>query len=290
MESKEIAQPELNQTTTDLLLQESIQTNQKLEELQNLLISIKDMKIILPESIKNVMFEQLKKQQDLQENSLKQSKEELQKSKEQHYLQLNEIKTEFSRKIRDYQNLTEFQLNKFQKANQEAIADRCASLFEQAEKEIFRVVDDTTNDFKNAAKMAEKMIGKNLLFSFVSSIVLLATAIGGYLYVQNYRDGTKIAEAKAVEALATEREKLNNELAAKKKQIEQNAIVAYKNSDSYREDACKLVASNIIKLDCIHYMYTYIKSEDIKKIPELKSFYNDFLKRGNEQHKKVNKS
>ena len=65
--------------------------------------------------------------------------------------------------------------------------------------------------------MAEKMIGKNLLFSFVASIVLLAAAIGGYLYIQNYRDGTKIAEAKAIEALATEREKLNNELAAKKK-------------------------------------------------------------------------
>lgn len=290
MESKEITQTELNQTTSDLLLQESIQTNQKLDELQDLLISIKDMKIILPESIKNVMFEQLKKQQDLQENSLNQSKEELQKSKEQHNLQMNKIETEFNKKIEDYQHQTETQLSKLRKENQEDIVDKCTSLFKQAEKKISQVVNDTTNDFKNAAKMAEKMIGKNLLFSFVASIVLLAAAIGGYLYIQNYRDGTKIAEAKAIEALATEREKLNNELAAKKKQIEQNAILSYKESDSYREDACKLVASNIGKIDCLHYMYTYIKSDDIKKYPEVKSFYNNFLKRGNEQYKKINKS
>ena len=157
MESKEITQTELNQTTSDLLLQESIQTNQKLDELQDLLISIKDMKIILPESIKNVMFEQLKKQQDLQENSLNQSKEELQKSKEQHNLQMNKIETEFNKKIEDYQHQTETQLSKLRKENQEDIVDKCTSLFKQAEKKISQVVNDTTNDFKNAAKMAEKM-------------------------------------------------------------------------------------------------------------------------------------
>lgn len=122
------------------------------------------------------------------------------------------------------------------------------------------------------------MIYKNLLFSFIASIVLLAAAICGYLFVQNYRDGTKIAQAKAVEALAEERAR-----------IEQEAVASYKKSDSYREDACKLVASNINKIDCLHYMYIYIKSDDIKAYPEVKSFYNDFLKRGHEQYKRNQK-
>lgn len=161
-------------------------------------------------------------------------------------------------------------------------------------------MESSTDGLKDATKTAERMMGKNLLFNFISSIVLLAAAIGGYLYVQNYRDGTKIAEAKAVEALAEERvkfeaemkeslRKMNIEIDSKKKQIEQNAIESYKGSDLYREDACKLVASNLSKVDCLHYMYTYIKSDDIKVYPEIKSFYNDFLKRGHEQYKRNQK-
>lgn len=288
MESNEIIQTELNQTTTDLLLQESIQTNQKLEELQNLLISIKDMKSILPESIKNVMFEQLKKQQDSQENSLKQNREELQKSKEQHNLQLNEMKSMFVNKIETFQKETEGLLNKLVNENQKDTISANKRLFENAEKQIVDAVESTTSNFKKASKLAERMIGKNLLFNFVCALVLLCVGIAGCLYVQSYRDGTKIAETKAVEALVKEREKLDNELAFKKKQIELNAIASYKHSDSYREDACKLVASNIGRTDCLHYMYIYIKSDDINRYPEVKRFYTDFLKRGHKQYKKNN--
>lgn len=134
------------------------------------------------------------------------------------------------------------------------------------------------------------MIGKNLLLNFVCSLILLCAGIAGCLYIQNYRDGTKIAELKAIEALEKEREKIDNELAFKKKQIELNAISSYKQSDSYREDACKLVASNICKVDYLQYMYTYIKSDDINRYPEVKRFYNDFLKRGHEEYKKIAKN
>ena len=52
--------------------------------------------------------------------------------------------------------------------------------------------------------------------------------VGGTLYVQNYRDGTAIAKAKAKEALAAEKE---------------NIIQSYKESRRFREDACKEVAN-----------------------------------------------
>lgn len=151
-------------------------------------------------------------------------------------------------------------------------------------------MERTTCNFKKASKLAEKMIGKNLLLNFVCSLILLCAGIAGCLYIQNYRDGTKIAELKAIEALEKEREKIDNELAFKKKQIELNAISSYKQSDSYREDACKLVASNICKVDYLQYMYTYIKSDDINRYPEVKRFYNDFLKRGHEEYKKIAKN
>ena len=196
--------------------------------------------------------------------------------------------------------LTEIQLNKLRKENQEGIVDNCEKLFNDAEYKISEVVENTTSDFRSATNAAERMVGKNLLSSFVMTLVLLAAAIGGYLYVQNYKDGTKIAETKAVEALALERAKfdeeieiawmkLDDEIESKKKQIEQEAISEYKNSVLYREDACKLVASNISKVDYLHYMYIYIKSDDIKKYSEVKSFYNDFIKRGHEQYKRNEK-
>ncbi|WP_298534645.1 hypothetical protein [uncultured Treponema sp.] len=178
-----------------------------------------------------------------------------------------------------------------------AITDKCKKLFEGAESRISEIVENTSDDFRSAANAAGKLIVKNLLFNFVTSLVLVAVAIGGYIYVQNYRDGTRIAEAKAVEALAEERAKfademeiertkLENEIALKKRLIEQNAIASYKNSESYREDACRFVASNICNIYCLQYMYIYIKSNDIKKYPELKSFYNDFIKRGYKEYKK----
>ena len=177
-----------------------------------------------------------------------------------------------------------------------AIIDKCTELFEGAERRISEIVENTSDDFRSATNAAGKLIVKNLLFNFVTSLVLVAVAIGGYIYVQNYRDGTRIAEAKAVEALAEEREKfademeiertkLENEIALKKRLIERNAVASYKDSESYREDACRFVASNIRKIDCLHYMYIYTKADDIKAYPEIRSFYNDFLKKGHEQYK-----
>ncbi len=177
-------------------------------------------------------------------------------------------------------------MNKVQIENQKNIVSANKRIFENTGRQIIDVVESTTINFEKASKLTDRLNGKNLLSNFVCALVLLGAAIGGYRYVQNYRDGTKIAERKAVEALVKEREKLENELAFKKEQIELNAISSYKQSASYREDACKLVASNISKLDCIHYMYIYIKSEDIKKYSAVRTFYNDFLLDGNREYKK----
>lgn len=87
--------------------------------------------------------------------------------------------------------------------------------------------------------------------------------VGGTLYVQNYRDGTAIAKAKAKEALAAEKE---------------NIIQSYKESRRFREDACKEVAANMSYIDTGYYLYKNMRSKDINKYPDLGKFYSSFLK------------
>lgn len=170
----------------------------------------------------------------------------------------------------------EIQLNKFQKETLMAIVGKCSKLFDSAEKNISETVISTTKDFNRSTKVVKKLIGKNLLFSFVAAIVLVVTTIGGYALVQNYKGGTKMAKAKAMEVLSAEQAK-----------IEQNAVEAYKNSVLYKEDACKVVAGNISKLEFIHYLYVFIRSEDIEKYPAISSFYNNYLSEGNKEYKEM---
>ena len=75
----------INQTTEDLLLQQIIQTNQSLEQIQNLLTSIQDLYNILPKSIENVLNIQLKNMQD----SLKSSQEIVQNEQKQNHQLVN---------------------------------------------------------------------------------------------------------------------------------------------------------------------------------------------------------
>ncbi len=178
-------------------------------------------------------------------------------------------------------------MRKLEEETETVILGNCKTIFVDSEKSISEIINNSTAELKNTVKATKWMMAKNLIYSFATTIVLLAGAIGGCLYIQNYKDGTKIAEAKAVEALAEERAKLEKELIAKKKEIELDAISIYKESDGYREDACKLVASNITKLDYLHYMYIYIKSDDIKQYKGIKDFYNNFLTEGHKQYKKI---
>ena len=95
-----------------------------------------------------------------------------------------------------------------------AIVADCNSLFKKVENRISEIIDKTSEKFKGVKKAAEKMIGKNLLFNFVCAIVLFVAVNCFHVYIQNYRDGTEIAEAKAVEALAEERAKFESEILA----------------------------------------------------------------------------
>ena len=209
----EITQNELDQTTTDLLLQETIQTNQKLEELQNSLISIQDLKDTLPESIQNVLNVQLKKILDTQIHN-----QEL----------LNRLEAKYNEKIKEYQDKTEKQIRVMKLYAEKQINDDCKHLFENAEKSVIAVFNKNAATFNNASKVSLKLICKNLLVNFLVSIVLLAAATGGILFVQNYKDGTKIAKEKAIEVLAKEKETIGKD-----------AINLYKKSSEFREDATR---------------------------------------------------
>ena len=46
------------------------------------------------------------------------------------------------------------------------------------------------------------------------------------------------------------------------------------------------MASNINNLECMNYMYTYIKSAAIENYPAVRDFYNNFLKQANDYYRK----
>ncbi len=153
----------------------------------------------------------------------------------------------------------------------------CKNLLENAEKKVSKAINDNVLQLNQAVTLVKKNYKKNLLYNFLVVIVLLIFSIAGITYFQNYRDGISIARQKAEEVLETERLRLENELSEKENQIEQNAVITYKNSKAFREDSCKFVANNITKLECGYYLFKYTKSEDIKKWPQIKFFYKNFL-------------
>lgn len=181
--------------------------------------------------------------------------------------------------------------------SQEDIHANCELIISSAKEEIQEAINESTSDLHEATRTIRNNSTHNSLLNFVCAIIVLLAAICGLTYAQNYRDGTAIAEAKAVEALAAEREKfeeemkierynLKTELAQERDQIEEDAINEYKESNVFREDASKFVAYNITTLDVGYYLYTYTKSEDIKSWPQIKEFYNKFLKGSYNEYKK----
>ena len=173
----------------------------------------------------------------------------------------------------------------------------CNEIVSSAKANIKDSINESITDLKTATKMVKRNIVRNLLLNFICAIVLVGFACFGILYIQNYRDGSKIAEAKAVEALAEERSKfekemvdvkknLEAELYVQKTKIENDAVLNYKNSEQFIEDSCKNVAENIKYLNYLNYLNIYIRSEDIKKYPSIKAFYQDFIKVGALEYKK----
>ena len=171
---------------------------------------------------------------------------------------------------------------------------------ETATDEIKKVIHENVIELNNATAKVAKSSGKNLLFNFACAIILTVAAICAYVYAQNYRDGTAIAEAKAVEALATERAKFAKEMEDEKvameiefsnreDKIREEAVESYKKTEQFREEACKEVALNIRYTNTEYYLYKYIRSTDLNEYSELNTFYNSFLKRGWNQYKKSQK-
>lgn len=285
----------INQTTEDILLQQAIETNQQLEQIQNSLTLIQSLKNILTESIKNVLNVQLKKQQDAFENQMKESKNELGQSRELHKAQLSEFEKKYDQTIQSFRDKLDIQINSLRQELPKVSIDNCKKITENACDAIEKKIDENTNKLDEATSELTDKRYHYVFFSFVLSIILVAASFFGLLYLQNYRDGMAIAEAKAEEVLADERMKFENEMEAArnklandmqliKTQIENDAVLTYVNSKKYREDACKLVASNISNLDVCYYLYIYTKSKDIEKYKQIKAFYYDYLKSGYQQY------
>lgn len=178
-------------------------------------------------------------------------------------------------------------LNNLTQTAQKDIPASCNKIVSSAKANIKDAINESITDLKTTTKIIKRNIVRNLLSNFIGAIVLVGFACFGVLYIQNYRDGSAIAEAKAVEALAEERSKMESELYAKQIKIENDAILNYKNSEQFIEDSCKNVAENIKKLKYINYLNTYVRKEDIKTYPALKNFYQDFIKEGALEYKKM---
>ena len=184
--------------------------------------------------------------------------------------------------------------------SQEDIHANCDQIISSAKEEIQKAINESTSDLHEATRTIRSKSTHNSLLNFVCAIIVLVAAICGLTYAQNYRDGTAIAEAKAVEALAAEREKFEEEMKTAKAdfeielysqriQLKNDAVLEYKESSQFTEDSCKNVAEHITKIAYLYYLNNYIHSEDIENYAELKSFYNDFIKRGaNVYRNKIN--
>lgn len=171
---------------------------------------------------------------------------------------------------------------------------------ETATDEIKKVIHENVIELNNATAKVAKSSGKNLLFNFACAIILTVAAICAYVYAQNYRDGTAIAEAKAVEALAAERAKFAKEMEDEKvameiefsnreDKIREEAVADYKKSTAFREDSCKHVAQTIAKLDTGYYLHKYLRSDDLKEWKDLKKFDDTYLKDSWNQYRESQK-
>ncbi len=266
------------------------------DKVDNLSTSTQDLKNTLATSIQNVLNVQLKDMKDEHVKQLSKNASELQTNKDAHERHLSELEKKYNEEISKYQTKVETLVTKLKTETQEAVEGS----LETATDEIKKVIHENVIELNNATAKVAKSSGKNLLFNFACAIILTVAAICAYVYAQNYRDGTAIAEAKAVEALAAERAKFAKEMEDEKvameiefsnreDKIREEAVESYKKTEQFREEACKEVALNIRYTNTEYYLYKYIRSTDLNEYSELNTFYNSFLKRGWNQYKKSQK-
>lgn len=140
-------------------------------------------------------------------------------------------------------------------------------------------VGQSTKNLDSITKIIKKTLVRNLLGTFLCAIIIVIGSICFLTYSQNYKDGTAIAEAKAVEALNSERERIGRE-----------AINSYKASNNFIEDSCKSVAENIGTLEYMYFLNSYIPSKQKEKYPAVKKFCNEYLVFGASQYREKKKA
>lgn len=134
------------------------------------------------------------------------------------------------------------------------------------------VLDKSLKDINLAAKNIKLKSKKNVFLSFALTVAILLVALAGVAYIWKFHDGTKIAEKRVEKMLENEKES-----------IRRTAVEQYKNSLSFRKDACKEVAENIGYTNVGYYLFAYIQKTDIKRY-RLDEFYK-FLKSSADQYK-----
>lgn len=170
--------------------------------------------------------------------------------------------------------------------------ERIENSVSTVDDKIETAVNKSSAKLDEAASRLNLFTVKNILLNFVIAIVLTGVSIAAFMYAQNYRDGTKIAEEKAVEALAAERSKLEEEfeiergklledLVRQRRQIEKDAVAEYKSSNDFVIDGATYVANNIYDWPVLETLY---QEMPIKKKKDLKLY--DILNDAHKEYKK----
>ena len=251
----------ISKTSEDLLLQQSIQTNQQLEQIQQNLISIQNLKSTLPTSIQNVVNQQLQKLLDENKN------------------QMDQNKNDYEKEVAQFHKDIAGQVEKLETQTKTYLESECNSIVSTTKNEMLKAVGQSTKNLDLITKIIKKTLVRNLLGTFLCAIIVVISSICFLTYFQNYKDGTAIAEAKAVEALNSERERIGRE-----------AINSYKASNQFTEDSCKSVAENIGTLEYMYFLNSYIPSKQKEKYPAVKKFCNEYLVFGASQYREKKKA
>lgn len=240
----------------------------QLTEIQNQIADLKSVsKTSTNSQTDSLIFSELRKllkeQNEQGEKNLNKNADELSRNARSVY---NELSNNANSKLNE--------LNESVKKTQGEIQNQITVIAAGVGDVINKKLNRSVSEVLTASQNLRIKSRKNIFFSAGLTLLLLLVAISGILFIWKWHDGTKIAEMR-IEKM------LENELA----DIRKKAVENYKASDEFREDACKEVAENIQQLDTLHYLNKYIKSSTVNEYPALKTFYKDFIKRGEEQFK-----
>lgn len=190
------------------------------------------------------------------------------------------------------------------------MVDNCKAINKETEKKCRKITDDAEEKInerlinifiplKEETEKLKKLRFTDFLRSFAACIVLSVFMLLAANYSVAYMKGMNKARSEVTEILEIEREKIKEEAIAeyklstqflrdangKRADIRKQEIEAYKNTDDYLEDACKLVAQNIKYIKCGYYLHKYMQSSILNEYSEIKTFDEKYLKRGWQQYK-----